>query len=128
MQINKLDHLVVTATDIEQALGFYTEVLGMEAVTFADGRKALLFGEQKINLHKVGEEIKPHAQAPMPGSTDICFITETPVQQIVSHLTSCNVTIIEGPVKRSGAVGSLLSIYIRDPDGNLIELANQVDE
>ena len=128
MQINKLDHLVITVTDIEQTLGFYTRVLGMEADVFEDGRKALRFGEQKINLHKAGEEIKPHAQAPMPGSTDICFITETPLQQIMNHLTSCNVKIIAGPVKRSGAAGPLLSIYIRDPDGNLIELANRGDE
>ena len=100
----------------------------MEPVAFADGCEALRFGEQKINLHRIGEEIKPHAQAPMPGSTDICFITKTPLQEIISHLTSCNVTIIEGPVKRIGAAGPLLSIYIRDPDGNLIELANLVDE
>jgi catechol 2,3-dioxygenase-like lactoylglutathione lyase family enzyme len=127
MQINKLDHLVVTVTDIEETLGFYTRVLDMESITFTDGRKALRFGEQKINLHKAGTEIEPHAQAPMPGSTDICFITDTPMQQVINHLASCNVAIIEGPVKRNGTAGSLLSIYIRDPDGNLIELANLLD-
>ena len=128
MKISKLDHLVITATDIGQTLEFYCRVLGMEAPTFANGRKALRFGEQKINLHKAGEEIRPHAQNPAPGSADLCFISETPVQNIISHLSSCNVPVIEGPVKKTGAAGPMLSIYVRDPDNNLIEIANLIDE
>jgi catechol 2,3-dioxygenase-like lactoylglutathione lyase family enzyme len=128
MKIQTLDHLVITTTDIEQIFKFYTRVLGMEAVGFNDGRKALRFGKQKINLHKIGAEFTPHAMKPTPGSTDICLITDTPMHEVVSHLASCNVKIIEGPVKRIGASGPLLSIYIHDPDGNLIELANQGDD
>ena len=128
MKIQTLDHLVITTNNIEQTVEFYTRVLGMEAVNFNDSRKALRIGKQKINLHKFGEELTPHAMKPTPGSTDICLVTEAPINEVVSHLASCNVEIIEGPVKRTGAAGPLLSIYIHDPDGNLIELANLVDD
>lgn len=128
MKVNKLDHLVITANNLDRTIAFYTRVLGMEAVTFADGRKALHFGIQKINLHEAGKEFEPHAQNPLPGSADLCFITEMPMQHIISHLSSCDVSIIEGPVKKTGTTGPLLSIYIRDPDGNLIEIANPVNE
>ena len=128
MRINNIDHLVITVHNVDETISFYTRVLGMEAVSFAEGRQALIFGAQKINLHKTGEEIRPHAQNVIPGSADLCFITETPMQQVIPHLASCNVTILEGPVNRSGATGSLLSVYINDPDGNLIEISNQVNE
>ena len=116
----------MTVTDIDQSIAFYSEVLGMEAITFAGGRRALRFGDQKINLHRAGQEIWPHAQKPTPGSTDLCFITETPLQDFTSSLTSCSVSILKGPLTRNGAAGSLHSIYINDPDGNLIEIANSL--
>ncbi len=128
MRINNIDHLVITVHNLDETVAFYTRVLGMEAVSFAEGRQALVFGAQKINLHKAGEEIRPHAQNAIPGSADLCFITETPMQQVMSHLAFCNVTILEGPVNRSGATGPLLSVYINDPDNNLIEISNLVNE
>lgn len=127
MKVNKLDHLVITAKNLDRTMAFYTRVLGMELMTFADGRKALQFGAQKINLHEAEKEFEPHARNPLPGSADLCFITETPMPLIISHLDSCDIPVIAGPVKKSGATGPLLSIYIHDPDGNLIEIANQVD-
>jgi catechol 2,3-dioxygenase-like lactoylglutathione lyase family enzyme len=99
----------------------------MELMTFADGRKALQFGAQKINLHEAEKEFEPHAQNPLPGSADLCFITETPMPLIISHLDSCEIRVIAGPLKKTGAHGPLLSIYIHDPDGSLIEIANQVN-
>ena len=128
MKIKCIDHLVFTVQDIDATIAFYTRVLGMTAATFAEGRKALVFGTQKINLHKAGEEIKPHGKNPMPGSADLCFITETPIPEVISHLASCNVKILAGPWQRQGAVGSLLSVYLLDPDGNLIEIANRLNE
>ena len=127
MRITQLDHLVLTVGDIEASINFYTRVLGMEAVSFAGGRRALSFGSQKINLHQHGNEFEPRAQDPTPGSADLCFITPTPLAEVVEHLTACGVKIIEGPVKRTGASGPLMSIYIRDPDMNLIELANYLE-
>ena len=123
MKINKIDHLVLTVKDIEKSCSFYTKMLGMEAVNFGQGRKAVAFGDQKINFHQVGNEIEPKALQPTPGSGDLCFITESPLSEVISHLQSCGVEIIEGPVKRSGAAGPLISVYIRDPDQNLIEIA-----
>jgi len=128
MIISHIDHLVITVYNVAEIIAFYTRVLGMEAMSFAGGRQALMFGAQKINLHKVGEEIRPHAQNTVPGSADLCFITVTPMQQVISHLASCNVTILEGPVNRSGATEPLLSVYINDPDDNLIEISNLVNE
>ncbi len=124
MQISHLDHLVLTVRDIEASIDFYTHVLGMEAFTFADGRHALGFGTQKINLHEYGNEFEPRAQHPTPGSADLCFITTTPLAEVMEHLTASGVEIIEGPVKRNGAAGAMMSLYFRDPDMNLIELAN----
>ncbi len=126
MKIIGIDHLVITVKDIDETVAFYTRILGMTAITFAEGRKGLVFGAQKINLHKAGEEIMPHSQNPVPGSTDICFITETPMPQVISHLASCSIEILAGPLQKSGAAGPLLSIYIKDPDSNLIEIANQI--
>jgi catechol 2,3-dioxygenase-like lactoylglutathione lyase family enzyme len=122
--IDRLDHLVLTVRDLEETCRFYTEVLGMEVVTFGGGRKALQFGRQKINLHEAGREFEPKAQRPVPGSADLCFIANQPLEDVIRHVRSCGVEIIEGPVKRTGAVGAIQSIYMRDPDGNLIEVSN----
>jgi catechol 2,3-dioxygenase-like lactoylglutathione lyase family enzyme len=128
MEIDRLDHLVLTVRDIEATIGFYTRVLGMEAITFGEDRKALRFGHQKINLHQIGHEVVPHAAAPMPGSADFCLLTSVPIEDVVAHVTGCDVSIELGPVARSGALGPILSIYLRDPDGNLIEIANEAPE
>jgi catechol 2,3-dioxygenase-like lactoylglutathione lyase family enzyme len=96
----------------------------MQVVTFAGGRKALAFGEQKINQHQRGEEIEPKAHAPRPGSADVCFITATPITDVLIHLKECGVSVLEGPVPRTGAVGPIISVYFRDPDSNLIEVSN----
>jgi catechol 2,3-dioxygenase-like lactoylglutathione lyase family enzyme len=124
MQIERLDHLVLTVANIEVACAWYSRVLGMQAVTFGDGRMALAFGQQKINLHQHGHEFEPKAAHPLPGSADLCFITRTPLDQVIAHLQVNSVPIIEGPVQRTGAIGSITSIYVRDPDGNLIEVAH----
>lgn len=125
--IDLLDHFVLTVRSIEAACDFYTRVLGMAVVTFGDGRKALQFGEfgeHKINLHQAGREFEPKASRPTPGSGDVCFITRTPLERVMSHLRAFNVAILQGPVKRTGARGAIESVYIHDPDGNLIEIAN----
>ena len=124
MQIDSLDHLVLTVADIEATCAFYRRALGMEVVTFAGGRKALAFGPQKINLHRHGGEFEPKAARPTPGSGDLCFLTSVPLSGVVSHLQAEQIPIIEGPVARTGAKGPILSVYFRDPDGNLIEVAN----
>lgn len=126
MKIDSLDHLVITVEDIETTASFYSRALGMEIVTFAGGRKALSFGAQKINLHQRGKEFEPKAQKPTPGSADLCFLTSVPIAEVVKHLSSCNVAVLEGPVKRTGATGPILSVYFRDPDMNLIEVSNRV--
>ena len=124
MNVRSLDHLVLTVRDLRSTIAFYTRALGMEEVTFAGGRKALAFGTQKINLHEAGREFEPKAQHPTPGSADLCFLTETPVEQYAARLAALGIAVIEGPVARTGAVGPLWSIYVRDPDLNLIEIAN----
>lgn len=124
--IDHVDHLVLTVADVERTVGFYVRVLGMTPVTFAAGRRALVFGRQKLNLHQFGSELSPHAQCPTAGSADLCFITTTPVEDVVAHLDATGVPIEEGPVERTGAVGPLCSVYFRDPDGNLIEVANEL--
>ena len=124
MKVASLDHLVLTVRDLQAAIDFYTRALGMHEVTFAGGRKALSFGTQKINLHLAGHEFEPKAERPTPGSADLCFLTDTPVEQYAAHLASLGIAVIEGPVARTGAVGPLWSIYVRDPDLNLIEIAN----
>jgi catechol 2,3-dioxygenase-like lactoylglutathione lyase family enzyme len=126
MEIKRIDHLVLTVRDIPATCDFYSRVLGMQVVSFGD-RKALQFGGQKINLHERGKEFEPKALRPTPGSGDLCFITEVPLPQVVDHIRSCGIQIIEGPVRRTGAVGPMESIYIRDPDGNLIEVSNYLD-
>ena len=123
MEITRLDHIVLTVADIPTTCDFYSRVLNMEVVTFGAGRQALLFGQQKINLHQSGKELDPKAKRPTPGSADICLITETPMSQVLTHLLACGVPVIEGPVPRTGASGPILSVYFRDPDLNLIEVA-----
>lgn len=127
MQLDSLDHLVLTVRNIDATLSFYQRVLGMQPVTFAGGRKALSFGQQKINLHPQGGEFQPHARSPLPGSADLCFLTRTPIAEVITHLAACQVPIEEAPVTRTGATGPILSIYVRDPDGNLLEIANTLD-
>lgn len=123
MEITHLDHLVLTVKNIEASCAFYTKVLGMKGVEFQSGRKAVIFGNQKINFHEYGKEFDPKALHPVPGSADLCFITCDPVAKIVRHLKTCGVKIIKGPVERTGAMGPMTSIYIQDPDQNLIEVA-----
>lgn len=124
MKIDSIDHLVLTVRDLEATCEFYSRVLGMEVATFGNGRTALRFGTQKINLHEAGKEFDPRAAHPTPGSGDLCLLTDQPLQQVIQHLRSCGVAIVEGPVRKAGAVGPLESVYVRDPDGNLIEISN----
>ncbi|CAK6449952.1 unnamed protein product [Pipistrellus nathusii] len=124
--IHRLDHIVMTVKSIKDTATFYSKILGMEIITFKEDRKALCFGDQKFNLHEVGKEFEPKAAHPVPGSLDICLITEVPLSEMVQHLKACDVPIEEGPVPRTGAKGPILSIYFRDPDGNLIEVSNYI--
>lgn len=125
IKLKRLDHLVLTVRDVEATCKFYTDVLGMEAFTFAGGsRKALRFGQQRINLFEHGKETNPCALHPVPGSADLCFITETPLEQVMEHLQRCQIEVEEGPVVRTGATGRIHSVYFRDPDGNLLEVSN----
>jgi catechol 2,3-dioxygenase-like lactoylglutathione lyase family enzyme len=124
MQIDHLDHLVLTVQDIQATCEFYARVLGMQVVSFAEGRKALQFGNQKINLHQQGKEIEPKAQHPTPGSADLCFLTAMPLEHVIAHLQACHISLLLGPVERTGATQLLVSVYFRDPDGNLLEVSN----
>lgn len=124
MHLERLDHLVLTVASIEATCAFYRRVLGMDVVTFDQGRKALAFGSQKINLHPQGQEFEPKAFRPTPGSADLCFVSQKPIAQVVDHLQACGVEIIVGPVTRTGARGPMTSVYFRDPDLNLIEVAH----
>jgi len=123
MRIERLDHLVLTVRDIAATCDFYSTVLGMEVVTFGAGRKALAFGQQKFNLHEAGREFEPKAEAPTPGSADLCLIAEGLLSDVIDHLRACGVPVLEGPVKRTGALGPISSVYFRDPDRNLIEVS-----
>jgi catechol 2,3-dioxygenase-like lactoylglutathione lyase family enzyme len=126
MEISQFDHLVLTVKDIQNSCDFYTQVLGMQLVEFAEGRKALKFGAQKINLHQYQQEFEPKAARPTPGSADLCFLTDIPLSEVAAHLKQHQVEIIQGPVERTGAEGGILSIYLRDPDDNLLEIANRL--
>ena len=123
MRIDRLDHLVLTVADIDATVDFYTRVLGMKAVTFGAGRTALAFGQSKINLHQAGHEFEPKAHRPTPGSADLCLITTDSLDRVVEELVRHDVPIEEGPVERTGATGPILSVYVRDPDRNLIEVS-----
>lgn len=126
MKISHLDHLVLTVASIENTCNFYQTALGFKVITFKGDRKALKFGNQKINLHQQGNEFKPKALQPTPGSADLCFISDTPISEVVAHLNQLNIQIEEGPVERTGAMHPILSVYIRDPDQNLIEISNNI--
>ncbi len=124
--IDRIDHIVLTVADVETTTQFYEKILGMKAETFGQGRRALSFGKSKFNLHQKGKEFEPKAQTPTPGSVDLCLITPTSLEKVIAHLNSCGVKIEEGPVQRTGAVGPINSVYIRDPDNNLIEISNYI--
>lgn len=122
LRVRALDHLVLTVADIEATVAFY-EALGMTRVRFGEGRVALAFGGQKINLHPADAEIAPHAAHPRPGSADLCFLVEGDVAGLSAHLAAAGLAVELGPVPRTGAQGPLTSVYLRDPDGNLVELS-----
>ena len=124
--IDHLDHIVLTTRDKPRCIAFYVELLGMQLVTFAEGRIAFTFGSQKINLHESGKEFLPKAQYPTPGSLDLCFIASVPLDAVIAKLNVKQWPIEEGPVMRTGAVSGLRSIYLRDPDQNLIEISERV--
>jgi catechol 2,3-dioxygenase-like lactoylglutathione lyase family enzyme len=128
MKISRLDHLVLTVADLDATIRFYTRVLGMQEQTFRGGRKALLFGRTKINLHQYGHEFEPKAHRPTPGSADICLIVDDPLDAVVAELKESGITVVEGPIERTGALGPIRSVYLRDPDDNLIELSNYLDD
>jgi len=124
MKIDSIDHVVLTVKDIGATCDFYSKVLGMDIVTFGEGRKALAFGSQKINLQQLGRESTLIAERPTPGSADICFVTSVPLSEVIAHLNSSGVRLVGGPVERNGARGMMTSVYFRDPDLNLVEVSN----
>lgn len=124
MKIDRIDHFVLTVADLEATRRFYCDGLGMELVTFGEGRHALAFGQQKINLHIKGRELEPKAMTPMPGSGDFCLISSQPVEDWMAHLARHGIAIELPPSPRTGATGPIRSIYLRDPDGNLVEISN----
>jgi catechol 2,3-dioxygenase-like lactoylglutathione lyase family enzyme len=123
--ITCLDHLVLTVRALDATIRFYVEGLDMRLEEFGEGRQALHFGSQKINLHLAGREFEPKAAVPTPGSADLCFLTDRPLAEIGARLAGLGHPIVEGPVERTGAAGPIVSIYTRDPDGNLIEIARR---
>ena len=125
--IERLDHLVLTVADIDVTVDFYERVLGMRHERFGAGRSALVFGQQKFNLHQAGREFEPKAARPTPGAIDLCLITQWSMAQVLEHLARQGVSVEEGPVARTGAVGPIESVYFRDPDSNLIEVSRYPD-
>jgi catechol 2,3-dioxygenase-like lactoylglutathione lyase family enzyme len=121
--IDHLDHLVLTCIDIDATKRFYSDVMQMELQTFGEGRYALRFGNQKINLHERGREFEPKAHLPVPGALDLCFIAGVPLDDVIAHLKQRGWPIVEGPVERTGATQKIRSVYVRDPDLNLIEIS-----
>ncbi len=126
MRVQRIDHVVLTVADVERTIAFFERVLGMTAVSFGEGRRALAFGDQKLNLHQAGREFEPKALRPTPGAIDLCFTTDVPLDEVAAHLRKCSVAIEHGPVDKIGARSALRSLYFRDPDGNLIEVSNEV--
>jgi catechol 2,3-dioxygenase-like lactoylglutathione lyase family enzyme len=124
--IDHLDHLVLTTVDADACIDFYTRVLGMRLETFAGGRQALRFGQQKINIHRRGHEHEPKAHLPVPGALDLCFIADRPLAQVIERLHAEHWPIIEGPVERTGATQRIRSVYVRDPDLNLIDISELI--
>ncbi len=127
MKVDRIDHLVLTVQDVEKTCEFYFRVLGMEVIPLENNRKALRFGEQKINLHELGTNFALNALHPTCGSEDVCFLTSVPLPEVVDHLRACGVDVVMGPIVRSGATGPIQSVYFRDPGGNIIEVANPAD-
>ncbi|QEY23361.1 VOC family protein [Neisseria animalis] len=127
MKISHIDHIVFTVADIDRTIAFYTQILGFQEETFLGNRKALKFGNQKINLHQKGKEFEPKADKPTCGAVDLCLISETPLEAVIEELQDKGVPIIESIVARTGAAGKIRSLYIRDPDGNLIEISEYVE-
>ncbi|QKZ05563.1 VOC family protein [Pseudomonas eucalypticola] len=125
--IDHLDHLVLTTIDLEACKDFYVRVLGMRDETFGNGRFAFRFGNQKINVHVRGHEFEPKAHLPVPGALDLCFIATHSLAQVIAHLEAQRWPIVEGPVQRTGATGPIRSVYVRDPDLNLIEISEPLD-
>jgi catechol 2,3-dioxygenase-like lactoylglutathione lyase family enzyme len=123
MRVSHIDHFVLTVADIPTTVEFYSTVLGMIEHAYGQDRRALLFGRSKINLHQQGHEVQPNARQPRPGSADVCLIVEESIEKILGELSGKGIPIAEGPVQRNGAMGLMTSVYIRDPDGNLIELS-----
>ncbi|MFR9730087.1 VOC family protein [Saccharopolyspora sp. MS10] len=128
INIDRVDHLVLTVADVDRAAEFYERVLGMRTVTFPGDRRAVSFGLQTIKLHAASELVEPTATHPVPGSANLCFVTEQPISEVQEHLRAHEVRIEEGPVGRTGTSGPITSLYLRDPDGNLIEVARYDDE
>ncbi|MGX5724425.1 VOC family protein [Metapseudomonas otitidis] len=120
--LERIDHLVLTVADIPRTVDFYQRVLGMRHEVFGEGRSALAFGQQKLNLHQAGREFEPKAAHPLPGAIDLCLVTTWPLDRLLAHLAAEGVAVEEGPVRRTGALGPIESVYVRDPDGNLIEI------
>lgn len=128
MFVDRIDHFVLTVADIAATAAFYETALGMETITFAGGRRALSFGGQKINLHQKGAEFLPNARVATAGSADFCLTTTLPIADVIAHLEAKGIAIEEGPVPRTGARAALTSVYIRDPDGNLVEISNEAGD
>ena len=126
LSLDSIDHVVLTVRDVDATVSFYSHVLGMELAILPRGQKALRFGGQQIMLHRQGSDVAPKAQRPTPGSADLCFVTALSVGKVMQHLSSCGVAIVDGPVQRVGATGPILSVFVRDPDSNLIEIANRL--
>ncbi|BCJ63614.1 VOC family protein [Polymorphospora rubra] len=124
IEIERVDHLVLTVADVDRTVDFYRRVLGMRPVVFGTDRRALAFGNQKINLHQAGRKIAPAAHRPTPGSADLCLVSRGPLADVLTHLAACRVPVEAGPVDRTGAVGPMVSVYLRDPDHNLIEVCS----
>ena len=127
--VDRIDHVVLVCKDLSVTSGWYQRVLGMEREEYGGkNRTALRFGAQKINLHEAGHEVIPHAHTAQPGTLDLCLVVAVGSNDVVEHLQKCGVAIERGPVMRIGALGSITSVYCRDPDGNLIELASYLDD
>ena len=125
MKIKHLDHIVLTVRNVETTCHFYQKVLGMQVESFGkQGHKALHFGHHSIKLHQLGQELTPHAKFPTPGAADICLITDSDIDEVITHIKLYGVEIEQGPVRRTGAQGEIISVYFRDPDANLIEVSN----
>ncbi|WP_366465527.1 VOC family protein [Paracoccus methylarcula] len=125
IKVTALDHLVLTVADPARTAEFYENLLGMELRSFGENRQALHFGQQKINLHRAGHEFEPKARVPLPGSADLCFLVEGTARDSAARLAEAGIAVEDGPVPRTGATGPVMSLYLRDPDGNLVELAHR---